>query len=246
MKLGDFNHNSSDGGQLRGFVAYIAIALWFLLAVLSAGRASAAEGAPITSKDILPSIAATLAAHGAPEDGVVRLDHPTQALTDTAIVHTSYNPLSGRFVIRTQSASAVTGIIQRIERFAVLNRTIERGSVIGEADITYIETPATTARGLAKSADELTGKMARRTLAVEKPVRLNDLETPKLVKKGAIVTLTYQIEGLRMSHQGVSMHDGGAGDIVSVRNIHSDRTLKGVVADRNLVTIIPPRAAFKG
>ncbi len=244
------NHrNGTDdvfGGRMRGFVAFVAVVLWFLLAILSAGRA-AAEDVSLTAGDILPSLEAVLTANGAPADGIVQLDNPAQPVGGAAVAHASYNPLSGRFVLRmAQGAGAVTGIVARMQRYAVVNREMDRGEIIGEADLSYFEAPGASTRSFVTDAETLLGKSARRPLAANKPIRAGDLETPTLVKKGAVVTLTYQVDGLRMTHQGVAMHNGAAGDIVSVRNIKSDRTLKGVVADRNLVSIIPHHAAFEG
>ncbi len=241
-------HGTDDvlnGGRMRGFVAFVAVTLWFLLAILGAGRA-AAQNATLTAGDILPSLETTLVANGAPEDGVVHLDSPGLTVTDAAIAHASYNPLSGRFVLRMAQGGAITGVVARTQRYAVVNRAIERGELISDADIDFIDAPAASARGFITDAEALVGKSARRALAADRPVRAADVETPVLVKKGAIVTLTYQIDGLRMTHQGVAMHNGGAGDVVSVKNIKSDITLKGVVADRNLVSIIPLHAAFEG
>ncbi len=239
--------NDSFGGErLPGFIAFIAIALWFLLAILGAGRASAQEFS-LTAGDVLPSLEMALAANGAPDDGIVQLDNPALPVIDGAVAHASYNPLSGRFVIRmAQGGGAVTGVVTRMARYAIINRAIDRGDIIGEADIDYLDAPAISGRGYVTDDNALIGKMARRALSANKPIRAGDLETPTLVKKGAIVTLTYNVEGIRMTHQGIAMHNGGAGDVVSVRNIKSDRTLKGVVSDHNLVSIIPHNAAFEG
>jgi len=237
--------NVHGDNRMRGFIAFIGVALWFLLVILGAGRASAQDVA-LTARDITPSLEAALAANGAPEDGVVQLDNPAQPVVDGEVAYTSYNPLSGRFVMRMTQGGAITGSLARMERYAIVNRDIERGEIIGDADIALLDAPAIISRGLVTDENALAGKMARRALAANKPIRAADLETPTLVKKGAIVTLTYQVAGIRMTHQGVAMHNGGAGDVVSVRNIKSDRTLKGVVSDRNLVSIIPHNAAFEG
>lgn len=244
----NYRHRLEDGHgdtRLRGFIAFIAVALWFLLVILGAGRASA-QDAPLAARDVTPVLEAALAAQGAPEDGIVQLDNPGQPVIDGAVAYTSYNPLSGRFVIRMTEGGAITGAVARMARYAIVNRDIERGEIIGEADIGSIDAPAISARGLVTDEHALSGKMARRALTANKPIRAADLETPTLVKKGAIVTLTYNVAGIRMTHQGIAMHNGGAGDVVSVKNIKSDRTLKGVVSDRNLVSIIPHNAAFEG
>lgn len=245
MRAQHRDHAIQGDRTLRGFIAFIAVALWFVLVILGAGPASA-QPVTLTAQDVAPTLEAALAAKGAPQDGVVQLDNPGQRVANGDVTHTSYNPLSGRFVIRMSQGGAITGSVARMKRYAVITRDIERGEMIGDGDIALLDAPAISARGLVTDEDGLVGKMARRAIAANKPIRTTDLETPTLVKKGAIVTLTYQVAGIRMTHQGVAMHNGGAGDVVSVKNIKSERTLKGVVSDRNLVSIIPHNAAFEG
>lgn len=239
------DHHWQGRTGLRGFVAFVAVALWFLMAVLSAGRA-AAQGPVMTAAELTPAIEDMLIANGAPADGEFRLDNPGQPIADPSFAHVSYNPLSGRFILRMTDGSALTGAVAQMAQYAVVNRAIERGEIISESDIAYVDAPVSSVRGYIDDADAIIGKIARRAIPANRPIRASSLETPLLVKKGAIVTLTYKVDGLRMTHQGVAQDNGGAGEVVSVKNIKSDITLKGVVADRNLVSIIPRYAAIEG
>lgn len=234
-----------------GFLGYLMIALWFLLTVLASTAARAeTEPAPLilTASDILPDIEAALAAHGAPAGAEIVLNDPDQTFAVSGPVeigHVSYSPASGRFVIRLANAPiAVAGMAQISERVPVLTRALERGDIIDEDDIAYVE----TARGganIVRNADALVGKEARRSLNAQTPLRPSDIAAPVLVKKGALVTLSYAVEGLRLTHQGVALNSGVEGEVISVRNIQSERVLKGVVAAENFVAIAAPRAALQ-
>ncbi len=232
--------------NLRGFVAYVALLLWFLVAILAARPASAADTeARLTAANLLPEIEAALIEKGMSEESQITLAEPHQPIDSVDIAHASFNPLSGRFIIRMEnSAETILGVAHAVARIPVLNRNVARGELINESDIVFTEAPVNRARTIVKTADDLIGKTARRPLAAGSAIRHSDVTAPRLIEKGAVVTLSYQVAGMRMTHQGVALNNGAKGDIISVKNIESERTLKGVVADRNLVSIAPRNVAF--
>lgn len=241
-------HSTTTTSRYRGFISFIAFVLWFLLAILSA-RTAAADDAPAAT-DIAPAIADILIDEGMPADAELTFDAPPgdaavgAAVSD--VVRARYHPLSGRFTVHLTSGAVISGKAVQWREYPALTRDVARGETISDADIAYVDADRALARGYARDAGDLVGKLARRPLRRDQPVRLTDVEAPVLVKKGAVVTLIYEAGGLRMTHQGVAMNAGGDGDIVSVKNIDSERTLKGVVLDRNLIAIAPRRAAFEG
>ena len=232
---------------MRGIVPFVAIALWFLLAIISARPAAAANGAFLTAGDILPDIEVALSAKGMTPEAVVQIDDAERAIsTDFSITNTSFNPLSGRFVVRLSDGGTITGFAKSMHMIPVLENNIERGHIIDDSDIIYQEIAAPRTNSFVTNAKDLIGMTARRHLSANAPIRSNDVEAPILVNRGAIVTLSYKITGLSMTHQGVADSDGAMGDVVSVRNIATDRTLKGVVTDTNLITIVPRGGIVEG
>jgi len=235
-----------NNARMRGFVSFIAILMWFLGAILMSRPAAAQD--ILRASDIIPNIEVALLSEGMPSDAQVSLDNPTQAIAAGATLsNVSYNPLSGRFVIRLSgSGPAITGFAKATQAYPVLKHAIDRGDAIADSDIEWLDAPTARSRNVIENADELIGMSARRPLAANTLLRSSDVEAPTLVKKGAIVTLTYEVAGLRMTHQGVASANGASGEVISVRNLESDRTLKGVVAGKNIVSIIPRRSALEG
>lgn len=234
-----------------GFLGYLMIALWFLLTIMASSIVRAEPAAApitLTASDILPNIEAALAAHGAPADAEIALNDPDQAFVVSGPVeigHVSYSPGSGRFVMRLANAPvAIAGAAQVSEAVPVLTRAVERGEIIVEDDIAYLEMAVVRGANFVRNADDLIGKEARRRLTAQTPLRASDVAAPVLVRKGALVTLSYVVEGLRLTHQGVAMKSGTRGDVISVRNIQSERVLKGVVEAENFVAVASPRAAL--
>lgn len=243
-----FSLSTDTRPGLPGFISYLMIGLWFLLTILATtvARADAAEPATLTAADILPDIEEALTAKGMPAGAEIALADPDQAFVatdDVRFSHVSYNALSGRFVLRLADIPlAITGTARIAESFPVLTHALARGDIVSEADIAYIDSAEMRAGDFVRDAKDLIGKEARRPLPPQTPLRPGDVLAPTMVEKGAVVTLAYAVDGLRLTHQGVALSSGSEGDVISIRNMQSDRVLKGVIAGANLVRITPLRA----
>lgn len=235
-----------------GFLGYLLVIMWLLLTIMTANAAhgqDAADPAPqitLAAADILPQIEQALTAKGMSPGAEIILKDPQQTIVTSgnmSIAYVSYNERSGRFVIRLEGQQiSVSGIARTIETFPTLTRAIARGDIIDETDITFVEAANAHAGLFIRDAEDLIGKEARRPLRARSPLRASDVVTPVLIKKGALVTLLYDIEGLRLSHQGIALSDGSAGDLINLRNVQSDRVLKAIVDGENIARVAAPRA----
>ncbi len=251
MNLNPFTKQSEHRASGPGFIGYLLIIMWFLLTIMTANTAHAQElpetARPIalTATDILPQIEQALTEKGMPVDADIVLKDPQQAIAttgDVSIAYVSFNERSGRFVVRLEGQqTSIAGHARTKETFPVLSRPINRGEIIQETDIAFVETANAPASLFIRDAESLIGKEARRPLRAQTPLRPSDVAAPVLIRKGAIVTLLYDIEGLRLSHQGIALGDGGAGDVISLRNVQSDRILKAVVDGENIARVAAPR-----
>ena len=59
-----------------------------------------------------------------------------------------------------------------------------------------------------------------------------------MVKKGSLVTVSFAMEGLRLTQHGVAAASGAVGDIISIENTKSDRTIKAVVTGKNRADVV--------
>ncbi|MEM8772971.1 MAG: flagellar basal body P-ring formation chaperone FlgA [Pseudomonadota bacterium] len=233
--------SSSEAHQRRpapGFIAFLFILMWFLLAVLTATPA-AADDSVLRAQDVLPDIEIALDDRGMPDNAVISLDEPDRIIGANAdFANVSYNARSGRFIIRmADSANIISGLANVAASYPVLSRNLARGEVITSRDIDFTEAKMRAGDYISDAAS-LEGMSARRPLKAGALLRRSDVAAPILVKRGAMVTLIYEIEGLRMTHQGVAQRDGAAGAVIPVTNIDSDRTLKGVVSAKNMVSVV--------
>lgn len=132
-------------------------------------------------------------------------------------------------------------------RVVVPDRTIARGEVIGQGDLTYANVPASRALGgVVTDMSALAGKQARRMLRVGEAVRPSDVRAPILVTKGSTVTMTFHAPGITLIAVGRAMSQGGLGESVTVLNPVSYRQISatvtgpGTVAAGDVSTSIHP------
>jgi flagella basal body P-ring formation protein FlgA len=91
-----------------------------------------------------------------------------------------------------------------------------------------------------KSRDELVGKVARRTLVPGRPIPLNSTREADVISQGKPVLIVFQSGGLIITGQAVPLQSGGVGDVLSVRNVDSGATIKGVVQADGTVRVSGP------
>ena len=79
---------------------------------------------------------------------------------------------------------------------------------------------------------QVVGMQMRRQLRAGQALRVADLAKPDLVQRDDNVTLIYESAGLYLTIRGKALDSGTEGDIVSVLNLQSKRTISGVVIGR--------------
>lgn len=234
--------------KLSGLIGYVVFALWFLLAVLNPVNAQTADGfAQIKVSDLAPQIEDALIAKGAPANASAIFSKPDQEVSvspgeEPTLTSVSYSRHSGRFLIRLQGAEntqsvAIAGNVVVIQSLPVLTRAIDRGEVISEDDIAWVETQDFVAPIILRNADDIIGKAAKRALGAQKPLRKTDFEAALLIKKGASVTMIVERPGLRLTNTGIAKDSGAMGDIIAVESVSSDQVLKAVVTGRNVAVV---------
>lgn len=82
---------------------------------------------------------------------------------------------------------------------------------------------------VATLADELDGRIAKRTLLPGRYIPVNALREAWLVDRGASVQVVFAAGALLISAAAVTLEPGAAGDVVKVRNIDSGKVLSGTI-----------------
>lgn len=163
-----------------------------------------------------------------------------------------FNNLNGRFAAelvvpddRRPIRAPVSGRAYGVVQAPILNRRVNPGDVITVSDVDWIEVRADQLGSDVAATDaQLVGMTPKRGVPLQSPVRLRDVQTPRVVAKGAIVTITYQTDRISLTAQGRSLEEGGVGDVIRVTNTQSNRIVQVTVAGPNLVAVAKPGGAL--
>jgi flagella basal body P-ring formation protein FlgA len=157
-----------------------------------------------------------------------------------------YDGRSGRFDISfeigNEAGTAPTRLrftgtaIETVEA-AVLARDVERNDVLKSSDIVTERRPKAQVGSDAATRDRALGMQMRKQLRAGQALRSADLAKPDLVQRDQTVTLIYESTGLYLTIRGKALEGGTEGDVVSVVNLQSKRTVSGVVIGRGQVSI---------
>jgi flagellar basal body P-ring formation protein FlgA len=160
-----------------------------------------------------------------------------------------YDARSGRFdvtfEIDNEGGSGPTRLrftgtaIETVEA-AVLARGVERNEILKSSDVLVERRPKAEVGNDVASRDRAVGMQARRQLRTGQALRIADLAKPDLVQRDQAVTLIYESAGLYLTIRGKALEGGTEGDVVSVLNLQSKRTVSGVVVGRGQVSVAVP------
>jgi flagella basal body P-ring formation protein FlgA len=166
---------------------------------------------------------------------------------DAALVaeDVTFDPRTRRFSARiavrggeSRPLARVAGQAIEMAEVHVLQRGFNRGETVQSADVTVERRPRAAVPGDAlMDRGEIAGRSARRTLPGGSVLRNGDLQRPEIVARGDIVTIVYEIPGMALSLRGRANEAGAQGDVVSVTNPQSKRTLQATVVAPGKVAV---------
>src|SRR5712671_6687632 len=142
--------------------------------------------------------------------------------------------------VATPTRLRFTGTAVETVEAAVLTRGVERNEVIKSSDVVVERRPKAEVGGDVASRARAVGMQARKQLRIGQALKVADLAKPDLVQRDQSVTLIYEAVGLYLTIRGKALEGGTEGDVVSVLNLQSKRTVSGVVIGRGQVSISVP------
>lgn len=160
----------------------------------------------------------------------------------------NFDTRTGRFqAIVRAPANQPSGTLFRLSGRAfpamdvpVLTRRITPGDTISQNDIQWVRVPAArVSQNIIDTAQDLVGFTPRRSLRPGELVRSGDVEPPRMVEKGAIVSITYAFANMTVTSRGRALEEGALGDTINVLNQRSHRTIQVEITGVNEAQIVP-------
>jgi flagella basal body P-ring formation protein FlgA len=209
--------------------------------------------APKEIEDRVMRALVTQFALGAPEDVVLNFDRALRPLNvepnaegEPQVARITYDAYSGRFHATleiptgpsTRTPLRLSGRATATVEVATVARPVERGAVLKNADVVLERRPrARIGRDVVTDRAQAIGLAARTALQPGRPLRAAQLMKPELIKRNQQVTLVYEVPGITLTVRGKAAEGGAEGDVISVLNEQSKRTLQGIIVGPGRVIV---------
>jgi flagella basal body P-ring formation protein FlgA len=128
--------------------------------------------------------------------------------------------------------------VEAMADMVVALRPLERGEVIGEADVALQKRDMGAAPGkICLDTAGVIGKKVRVGMRANAPVRSDYLERVPLVKSGQMVTIVAENGDLKVTAVGRAKGSGAEGDLVMVQNMGSKKDVQARVMEDGTVRV---------
>lgn len=158
-----------------------------------------------------------------------------------------FDPQSDRFEITIAAPSrenalselTIAGKIERLISVPVLKSTVASGEIIDAYNIKWVDIKSSELQSdTILNEEDIIGMTPRGIAMAGKLLRKNDLQRPRLVSRGDMITISYQTGSMSLTARGKALQNGAKGDLVRVINTGSNRTIDAIVKGENLVTVV--------
>jgi flagellar basal body P-ring formation protein FlgA len=211
----------------------------------------------ITAKDVEARILNVLAGkYGLPDqsnlavvfDNEVRTFVVEAATTnELAVARLSYEPHTTRFDVTFElPGSAVarrlplhfTGSVSETFDAVVPAHEIAQGQVLKVSDLALERRPkANLTPTTLTTIEQAQGLSTKHSLRPGQVIRAADVAKPELVARGETVTIVFQVPGIMLTIVGKAVDPGALGDVISVLNVQSKRTIQATVIGPGRVSV---------
>jgi flagellar basal body P-ring formation protein FlgA len=216
-------------------------------------------GKTISAKEITQALRNELVAEGMAKTAQIELSNrsfeihlPLNASTEMDVRNMSYDANSGRFnallhVGGEQNPQRVmlSGRTYATTPLPVLRRAMSPGEVIRKDDLEIVHRREDQmARDAITDPARLIGTTPRSRLRAGEPVRDSETRSPVVVARNAPVVIRLVHGSMTLTAQGKAEEDGSRGDVIRVRNVHSNKTIEATVVGPDIVAVnLGPRVA---
>ncbi|VUD56483.1 hypothetical protein TDB9533_02138 [Thalassocella blandensis] len=132
----------------------------------------------------------------------------------------------------------IPATVNVFEDIIVANRSLARGDVLQEDDLTYKRVnTASVGRGLMSNMKSVKGMELKRSVRAGETIRNNYLKKPDIVLKGQPVVMSAKSRFLSVETTGVALVNGHIGERIKVKNDKSKRVVDAQVVGPGKVSV---------
>ncbi len=165
---------------------------------------------------------------------------------DPHVARITYDARNGRFYVvvelpggtNARAPLRLSGHATTMTDVAVLANPVERGAILKDSDVVLERRPrAEITRDVVTDRARAVGFAARNAIEPGRPLRTAQLMKPEMVQRNEQVTLVYEVPGIVLTVRGKAAEGGAEGDVITVLNEQSKRSVQGVIVGPGRVFI---------
>ena len=133
----------------------------------------------------------------------------------------------------------VTGKVGSNQEVVVAKGTLRRDTVVRAGDVTLRKVDLAEMKGrFATRLEDVVGFRLTTGVRINDPISPDNLARPIVVRRGGLVTILYEMPGLKLTARGVVEGDASVGDTIEVTNVNSNKAIYCRVIDKESVRAI--------
>jgi flagellar basal body P-ring formation protein FlgA len=144
--------------------------------------------------------------------------------------------LPGSTVAR-QSSMRFTGTAVETVEATILTGTLNRGEAIKSSDVITERRPKAEVGGDSIIVESAIGLALKRPLRSGTVLHTTDLIKAEVIQRDEAILIVYTVPDVVLTVRGKALESGGVGDLISVLNTQSNRTVQATVTAPGRVTI---------
>ena len=199
----------------------------------------------ITSADVGEAVASQLSLQGVVAKAEVIMNPGTPAQLYAAdhpvkvVIHTlQIDPQTKRWQAQayfvasgaTESVLPIAGSYGAMIDVPVVSRQFSRTDIIAADDLHMTAVPERLLRkDTITDPKQLVGQSPRAGISPNRPIRVSEVSSPIVIKKGEMVEMLYTTPYIHIRATGVALEDGAKGSVIRVKNQKSERAVSGRV-----------------
>ena len=127
--------------------------------------------------------------------------------------------------------------LEALAEVAVITETLRRGTVLSPADVELRYQDISRIKAPIFSLEDVIGKRLKRSVRLGEPLQRKQVEFPPVIKRGELVIIQAQRQGIKLTAAGEAKQDGRTGEAIRVMNSNSHKEILCRVIAPGLVKV---------
>lgn len=171
---------------------------------------------------------------------------PTGSVPTINIESVNYQDRTGRFTAMVSAGEGahttekirLSGRAYSVAEVPVLANRVLRGDVIKSTDVKWVRMRADRVQAdTLLHMDDLIGMTPKRGVRAGVPVRVTDVQRPRLVNKNDLVTIVHHVPNMILTAQGKALQHGADGDVIQIKNAQSTQVIEAEIIGPGRVAV---------